>query len=595
MPDGQFRESIGERLKRRYEALKGSTERANFESHWQEIAEVIAPRKLDFVGVRTPGEKRMNRVYDATGIHANEIQAAGLHGMATNPASKWFSLRIIAARVMGPDSKSLDVNDIPEVKQYLADVEEIMWQRLYQPGSNFTTTLHECYLDLGAFGTAVLFVGQRENSGLLFEARALSECVFAENAEGRVDTVFRKTKYTVRQIMQMAQSNGWTPSDTVKDRFRQEKHEDAVEVIHAVYPRHESERDPTKANSENMEFASCYFELEQSHQLSMGGFPEFPYMVPRWSKYSGEIHGRSPGMTALPDVKMLQAMVLTLLKVSHKVADPPMWLSDEGRIGQTRTIPGGINYWRGNPHDGVMLQPTNGNALPITMEILNELRMRIRQTFNVDIMQFTSDANMTATEVMQRTAERMRLLGPLEGRLQSELLGPMIERLFGILNRISLLPPAPEIIAEAEFTVEYVSPLATAQKQQSANGIMQAMNLLVGTFGQELAPQIAMKRLNGEKLVDWAWALFNNDPDLLVDAEAQAEIEEKQAAMEQMKMAQPMVDMAATGAKAIKDVSAANGPSGGMDMGGFMQRLRDEIAADPRAQAEMEAIANGGA
>ena len=37
---------------------------------------------------------------------------------------------------------------------------------------------------------------------------------------------------------------------------------------------------------------------------------------------------------------------------------------------------------------------------------------------------------MTATEVLQRNEEKMRILGPVMGRIQSELLEPMINRVF---------------------------------------------------------------------------------------------------------------------------------------------------------------------
>ena len=43
------------KLKRRFDALKA--DRATFESHWQEIAEVITPRKAEFVGLRSAGDK----------------------------------------------------------------------------------------------------------------------------------------------------------------------------------------------------------------------------------------------------------------------------------------------------------------------------------------------------------------------------------------------------------------------------------------------------------------------------------------------------------------------------------------------------------
>lgn len=316
-------------------------------------------------------------------------------------------------------------------------------------------------------------------------------------------------------------------------------------------------------------------------------------MVPRWSKYSGEIYGRSPGMMALPDAKMLQAMMLTVIKAAQKIVDPPMWLRDDGVVGQVRTIPGGINYWRGNPNDGVMLQPTAGQALPVTLEMLEDMRNRIRSTFYVDVLQFVSDADMTATEVMQRTAERMRLLGPLEGRLQSELLGPLIDRMFGILNRMGLLPVPPKIIQDQEFTVEYVSPLATAQKQQSVAGIIQAMAALAQSVGPEVATQIAMKRVNGMKLLEHLWDLFNNDPDLLNDEETMEQAAQVQNTMQSLQIAQPAAEIMQKGAGALKQLSDANGPNGGMDIGKFMAALKQNIEADPRAQQEMAALSNG--
>ena len=580
-------------LKQRYDDLHGSSERTNFASHWQEIAELVSPRKVDFVGVRQPGEKRMVKVYDSTAIHSNELLAAGLHGMATNPASKWFSLRLVGVRIPGPDGKAIDANDLPIVQKYLSDVEDIMWQRLYQPGTNFTTTLHEVYLDMGAFGSAVMFLGQRDDGGLLFEARALAECVIAENAEGRVDTLFRKTEYTVRQLMQMERIADWEVSDQVRDKAKTKKLDEKVFVIHAVYPREDRDTTLSKPGPKDMPYASVYFEHETGHRLSESGFPEFPYMVPRWSKYSGEVYGRSPGMLALPDVKMLQAMMLTVIKAAQKIVDPPLWLRDDGVIGQVRTIPGGINYWRGDPNQGVMLQPVAGQALPVTLEMLEDLRNRIRSTFYVDVLQFASDADMTATEVMQRTSERMRLLGPLEGRLQSELLGPLIERMFGILNRMELLPPAPKEIQEQEFTVEYVSPLATAQKQQAVAGIVQAMTALGQSLGPEGAMQVAMKRIDPVKLLEYLWDLFNNDPDLLLDEEAMEQATQMQQTMQSLQVGQPMMDMADKGTKAIANLSKANGPQGGMDIGAFMASLKENIAKDPRAQQELQSLMQG--
>lgn len=589
-----------ERLRQRYEALKGSTERANCEGHWQEIAEVVAPRKMDFVGLRTPGEKRMSKVFDPTGIMANDMLAAGLHGMATNPASKWFSLRMVGERVRNPETgEPMDINEDQVVKQYLTDVEWLMWQRIYQPGSNFTTALHECYLDLGAFGTAILFVGQRDDGGLMFECRPLAECVIAENHEGRVDTVFRKTCYTVRQMMQMKETDNWTVSDKVERLYKDEKFDETVDVIHAVYPR--SERDWGKKNPENMPWASVYFEREEAHELEVSGFTEFPYLVSRWGKYSGEIYGRSPAMVALPDIKMLQAMTLTKIKLMQKAADPPLWLKDDGVVGQTRTVPGGVNYWRGNPNDGVMLQPVSLQGIQYLMQDIQALREQVLRVFYADLLRMADRAKMTATEVVQRTAEQMRLFGPLIGRLESEMLGPMVERIFGILTRQGMLPSAPEEIQDKEFTVEYVSPIATAQKQQAANGVVQVMQL-IGMFGPEVAAQIAQQNLDIGKLFAWAWDLFNNDPDLLKKDEDQEQDAQMMQAQQAMQLGVPAADIASKGAKAIKDISDTGATEGtkGINVaeliGQFQRspramdqaaRMAEEAGADPETMREL--------
>jgi hypothetical protein len=576
-------------LRERYEGLKSSTERTNCEGHWQEVAELVSPRKIDFVGMRTPGEKRMTKVYDSTGIHANEMLAAGLHGMATNPASKWFSLRMVAGNTTDANGERTSINEVPAVQQYLADAEDVMWSKIYQPGTNFTTTLHEAYLDLGSFGTAVIYVGQRDDNGLLFESRPLAECVICENADGRVDTLFRCTSYTVRQMMQLERKGTWKKiSEETRKKYDDKLYDDKVEVIHAVFPREEQEYG--KKDRLNMPFASVYFEREACHFLEESGFPEFPYLVPRWSKYAAEVYGRSPAMTALPDIKMLQATELTLIKLLQKAADPPIGIRDDSIIGAARTVPGGLMYFRGDPREAMMPMPVSIQGIQAVVQKQTELRERILRTFFADIMRMTDRANMTATEVMQRTSEQMRLFGPLIGRLESELLGPMVDRIFGILSRLGQLPPAPQEIQEQEFTVEYVSPIATAQKQQAVNGIVQTFQLL-GMFGPEVAAQIVQKRIDVDKMVTWLWDLFNNDPDLLRNEEALAQAAQMEQAQQQLAIAGPAASVMATGARGVKDLSGAAEKGGNLMQ--LVSQFSKHAAENPRAQQEMRALAKG--
>lgn len=484
-----------ETLCARYDTLKG--DRGTFETHWQEIADYIFPRRADFNVQRAAGDKRQTYIYDGTGTQALELLAAGLHGMATNPASRWFSLR----------TQDEALNEQEDVRQYLSDVEDRIFAEMHSPTSAITTHLHELYLDYGGFGTGVMFIGKGKNDNLLFQTRFLGECVIDENAEGSVDTVIRSFSWTVRQCWQTWGMN--CSADTVQ-KYKDHKLADKVDILHAVFPREEA--DLSKKDKLNMPFASMYIEKKDKHVLNEGGFEEFPYAVPRWYKVTGEVYGRSPAMTALPDVKMLQEMMKTTIKAAQKIVDPPLMVPDDGMIGPVRTVPGGLNFYRGDYE----IKPLQTNAnIPIALDMMQDLRNRIMTTFFVDQLQMTGDADMTATEVMQRTEERMRLLGPILGRMESELLGPIITRVYGILLRAGKLPEQPEALDDKEWVVQYVSPIALAQRGQSVERVIQALTMAGQVAAAVDSGSPTMARFDGDKLLPWLFDKMNADPELL--------------------------------------------------------------------------------
>ena len=129
--------------------------------------------------------------------------------------------------------------------------------------------------------------------------------------------------------------------DEVTDFIRKKydkKPDEEITMLHAVMPRYD--RDPTKMDSANMPFASVYIYMETKMPVSVKGFQEFPYVVPRFLKATGETMGRSPAMVALPDVKMLNLMSKTIIQAAQKQIDPPLLVPDDGFILPIRTNPG---------------------------------------------------------------------------------------------------------------------------------------------------------------------------------------------------------------------------------------------------------------
>jgi hypothetical protein len=188
--------------------------------------------------------------------------------------------------------------------------------------------------------------------------------------------------------------------------------------------------------------------------------------------------GRSPAMIALPDVKMLNLMSKTIISAAQKQIDPPLLVPDDGFILPVRTQPGGLNFYRAGSRDTIT--PLNtGASIPIGLNMEEQRRAAIRSAFYVDQLLSGATPNMTATEVVQRQEERMRVIGPVLGRLMNEMLRPLIERVFGLMLRNDMLATPPEILQGRDVDIQYVSPLARAQKSSSLNSTMKALEILL--------------------------------------------------------------------------------------------------------------------
>ena len=265
--------------------------------------------------------------------------------------------------------------------------------------------------------------------------------------------------------------------------------------------------------------------------LSEKGFNEFPFAVPRYLKSSNEIYGRSPAMNALPDVKMLNVMSKTSIKAAQKQIDPPLLVPDDGFIMPVKTMPGGLNYYRAGSRDRI--EPLNiGANNPVGIQMEEQRRDAIRQNFFVDQLLSVQGTNMTATEVIQRNEERMRVLGPVLGRLQSELLQPLITRSFNILLRQKKFKEIPSFLGNQNIEIEYVSPLAKAQKTGELQALMRGIEVM-GSL-QNVAP--VMDYLDTDNLVMYIKDVLGIPAKILKSKNEVNKIRQEQQAMQQQQM-----------------------------------------------------------
>jgi len=329
---------------------------------------------------------------------------------------------------------------------------------------------------------------------------------------------------------------------------------DEVELCHVVKPR--NVYDPSKLDKKNMPFVSTYFEMETDHIISHGGFREFPYVVPRWLKSSNEVYGRSPAQSSLPDVKVLNKMVEIQLEAAAKIINPPLLVPDDSSLLPIRTAPGSLIYYRSGARDKIEPLNIGGNA-PLGLNLEDQRRTSIGKAFYIDqlLIQEASSRTLTATEVQARQEERLKILGPVMGRLQSEMLNPLIVRVFNIMLRGKHFIEVPPILANQEIEIEYISPMAIAAKGNQLSSIMRGMEIF-GTISQ-VSPVMDYLDSNGLvkeliKILGLPARMIKSDAEV---EEMRAERQEQQAQQMQMQQAMQEAQVAKDVAPAVKAIN----------------------------------------
>lgn len=214
-----------------------------------------------------------------------------------------------------------------------------------------------------------------------------------------------------------------------------------------------------------MPYISVHVELDRKHILKEKGFWTLPIFITRFSKRIGEVYGRSPAMKALPDILQINIVKESLMVAREKQLDPPLGVSDDGRIGNTKidTSAGGITVFKttGRISNDAPVYPlfTVGNTQGAEKDIA-ELKEDIANAFFIDrLLDFNNESEMTAYEASLRNDMRAQTLRGLFARQISELFTPLIEYCFQQafdLGHMGVRRGSPE---EAELLLNGIEPL----------------------------------------------------------------------------------------------------------------------------------------
>lgn len=446
------RDKVAEEIIRRDGERRSS--RATWEVLWQSIARYCLPNEASFMEQINPGQDRMRWVLDSTAPRALEMFGSFLHTLLNSPTSQWIKF--------GIEGES-ELVWSPQVRAYLESLDRKVMALLSAPMADIYSQLHQTYLNLGAFGTAVMYMDEIKQQ-LRIRTYHLDDCTIEEGEDETIDSLSRQRSQSKRAALQRfdAEKLGKEFSGlndeklSTKDRY-----------VHAVFPASDPivEQLPKNRRARGSAYYSCWvLDGSEKKVLEYGSYNTFPYMVPRWYKTRGEIYGRSPAMTAMPDIRMVNRMSDTILRGAEKIVDPPLVVPDGAIVSPVRLYPGGLTFVEGGAEIKSLIPPGT-SRIETGNQLLIARQQAIKEAFFTPLFVTPDSPVKTATQVMQEVDERNRALSPMLVRMQSELFSRMAMRALDILRAAGQLPLPPAELAGRPIKLEYVSPLIASQKQ----------------------------------------------------------------------------------------------------------------------------------
>lgn len=543
----------GEILIKTRDQLK--TLRTPLEGHWDELSEQFMPFRLSRGSV-IPDIFGAEKIFDSTPRRAALILANGLASLVTPREEPWFEFQAPKA-LRGED----------EAVRFYREASEVA--REYLESSNFYEEIQEAYISAPVFGTAALYCGDLDDRGELhYRHQPIQTYYIAEDFKGRVNCFYRDLKMTAEQA---AQEFG---KDKLPEELRgkiddpQSKTEQH-DFVHGVF-RRSGELAKDAPEGERKPWVSMVVHEKSKTVVAQGGYDEFPFAVHRYRRFGHCVWGFGPGTIAIGDARQLQFLNELADVAAEKSVFPPLIApsSLEGEIGQGALE---ITYVDPtDPNSAAMLREwATAGRYDVAKDRMGDKRQQLESVFHVDLFQLFSirsqeRAPLTATEAQMIGGEKLTQFSPVFGRLVSEMLDPILHRLFGVLLRAGVFGAPPQAVVKAMGgknagvavpTVLYKNRIMLAMQERQNGSFMNFMSMAMPIL--ELFPEavdalnlpVAVRDAARNTGMPEGWLRPKKEVEEMQAARAHA-----QQAQQQLAAAEQAANVAATAGKVPADM-----------------------------------------
>lgn len=506
--------TLAEQKLKKYQKAKAFRE--NWVPLFEECYEYALPQRESFY-YEEAGQRRDEKIFDETAVVGVQEFASRLQSGIVPNFARWADL--VSGSEVPKDQREAIDNELDEVTEYVFEVLQ---------NSNFSQEVHESFMDL-AVGTGVLCVEEGDSiNPVNFTAIPLPHVVLDTGPDDKIDHVFRERKKIPFDDLKILFPNGQF-DPRVEQQMGKDRETTVLELVC---------RDYSKRNEEAYyHYAFCMSTKTTLYEKQMKGVGSNPFICFRWSKCSGEVYGRGPILNALSAIKTTNLTIELILENAQMSISGIYQMEDDGvvNVDTINLVPGTIIP---KAMGSAGLQPIQAaGRFDVAQLVLNDMRLNIRKALFMDMLADPNKTPATATEVAERMADLSRRMGSSFGRLQAELVQPVLQRVIYILKKQGRIE-VPTVNGR-EVKVRSVSPLAQAQANEDISSVARFLELVGGAFGPEMMQML----IDSEKTAIFLSKKFGVPESLIRDEEQRRQIAAVAQQMAQQQMAQQQQGM----------------------------------------------------
>jgi len=501
-------DEIAKNYLQRYD--KAKAKRENFVPLFEECYEYALPQRESFYH-ETIGQRRDDKIFDETAVVGVQEFASRLQSGLVPNFARWADLT--AGSEIPKENREEINNELDEVTDYVFEVIQ---------NSNFAQEVHESFMDL-AVGTGILVCEEGDAiNPIRFAAIPLPHVILDTGPDDSIDHVFRERKnIRFNQLEQLYPKAKFSPEINSMVQGAGDKTTTVLEIVCRNY------QSPNV--TANFHYAICMTTKSVIFKREMEGLGSNPFICFRWSKCAGEVYGRGPLINALSSIKTTNLTIELILENAQMSISGIYQMEDDGVIN-----PDTINLVPGTIIPKAMgsagLQPIQAaGRFDVAQLVLGDMRNNIKSALYNDMLGDPNKTPASATEIAERMADLSRRIGSAFGRLQVELVQPVLQRVIHILKKQGRIEVP--VLNGREIKVKSVSPLAQAQANQDITAISRFLELTQGAFG----PETLQLLVNSEETAAYLAKKFGVPDNLIRDESQRKEIV---ALMQQMQQSQ---------------------------------------------------------